>query len=73
MTYFNKGENLYYKIDAETFTVYEVFRSDIQKRIMLNTGERFYTDVMERIERDSFTETDETAFTTFLNQVKVSL
>jgi hypothetical protein len=40
---------------------------------MLNTGERFYTDVMERIERDSFTETDEAAFTTFLNQVKASL
>jgi hypothetical protein len=73
MTYFNKGENLYYKIDAETFTVYEVFGSDSQKRIMLNTGERFYTDVMDRTERDSFTETDEAAFTTFLNQVKASL
>jgi hypothetical protein len=70
MKYFNKGENLYYKIDADTFTVYEVFKSDTQKRIMLNTGERFYTDVIERIERDSFTETDEAAFATFLNHVK---
>lgn len=70
MTYFNKGENLYYKIDAETFTVYEVFGSSTQKRIILNAGERFYTDVIERVERDSYTEIDEATFTAFLNNVK---
>lgn len=70
MKYYNKGENLYIKADAETFTIYEVFGSSTQKRIILNAGERFYTDVMARVVTDSYTEIDEATFTAFLNQVK---
>lgn len=70
MNYFKKGESFYYKIDADTFTIYEAFESNNQKRIMLNSSEAFYTDVMNRIEKDSFIETNEVEFTAFLNNVK---
>jgi hypothetical protein len=70
MKYYNKGENLYIKSDAETFTIYEVFGSSIQKRIMLNTDQRFYDAVMARVVTDSYTEIDEATFTAFLNNVK---
>ena len=70
MKYYNKGENLYIKSDAETFTICEVFKSGTQKRILINTDDRFYDAVMARAEADAYTEIDENAFTAFLNNVK---
>ena len=70
MKYYNNGENLYIKSDAETFTICEVFKSSTQKRIILNTDDRFYDAVMARSEADGYTEIDEATFTAFLNNVK---
>jgi hypothetical protein len=62
MKYYQKNAELFYKVDEVNKSFVELFRNPFQKRIQVVTNESTYTETVNRIINNSFTEIDETSF-----------
>jgi hypothetical protein len=70
MKYYQKNAELFYKMDEETKTYVEIFRSPLQKRILVVYHEPVYNATMNRILNNGFTVISEESFTNAYNIVK---
>jgi len=70
MTCYQKNNELFYKMDEETKTYVELFRSPLQKRIAIVYNEPVYNATMNRILNNGFIVISEESFTNAYNIVK---
>jgi hypothetical protein len=70
MKYYQKNAELFYKVDEVNKSFVELFRNPFQKRIQVVTNESTYTETVNRIINNSFTEIDETSFNNAYTVIK---
>lgn len=73
MLYYAKNNEIFYKLNDANKTFVEVYKSPLQKRIIVNNVEAVYDATVARIAQNGFISTTEQIFNTVYEMTKAEL
>ena len=73
MLYYAKNNEIFYQLNDTNKTFVEVYRSPLQKRIIVNSVEAVYDATVTRIAQNGFESTTEQIFDTVYQTTKAEL
>lgn len=73
MLYYAKNNEIFYKLNDQDKTFVEVYRSPLQKRILVNHVEAVYDATLDRVTQAGFAEITEQIFDTVYEMTKAEL